>query len=75
MFAEDYKQLEMTAGIERLGAALMNPNPDFANWLEILWHALSEEDLTKRNEMLQDANTFLERIHPQTQSASEQPRD
>ena len=53
----------------------MNSNRDFAKWLDILWQALSEEDLTKRNEMLQDANTFLERIHPQTQSVSEQPRD
>jgi hypothetical protein len=47
-------------------------NPDFTKWLDILWRALSEEDLRKRNEMLNDANIFLEQIHPQT-GISEDP--
>jgi hypothetical protein len=75
VFAENCQQLDGRARIKNLGRAQMNSNRDFAKWLDILWQALSEEDLTKRNEMLQDANTFLEQIHPQTQSVSEQPRD
>ena len=51
----------------------MNPNPDFTKWLGMIWEALPEEDLTKREGMLQDANVVLEQLRPQATSASEHP--
>lgn len=46
-------------------------NPDFTIWLDMVWEALAEEDMPKRQGMLQDANTVLEQLRPQTQPASE----
>jgi hypothetical protein len=52
-------------------------NPDFTKWLGMVWEALAEEDLPKRQGMLQDANTALEQLHqkfplpPQADPASE----
>jgi hypothetical protein len=51
----------------------MNPNPDFTIWLDMVWQALSEEDLINRERMLQDANVLLEQLRPQAQPASEHP--
>ena len=48
-------------------------NPDFTEWLGMVWEALPEEDLAKRKEMLQDANSVLEQLHPQVTPASEDP--
>ena len=47
--------------------------PDLIKWLGMVWEALPEEDLAKRKEMLQDANSVLEQLRPQVLSASEHP--
>jgi hypothetical protein len=39
-------------------------NPDFTIWLDMVWEAL-EEDLTKRERMLQDAHRALDQLRPQ----------
>ena len=49
-------------------------NPDFTKWLDMVWEALAEEDLTKRKGMLQDANRVLEQLRPQD-PAYEHPLD
>jgi hypothetical protein len=40
-------------------------NPDFTIWLDMVWEALAEEDLTKRERMLQDAHRALDQLRPQ----------
>ena len=49
-------------------------NPDFTKWLDMVWEALAEEDLTKREGMLQDAHRVLDRLRPQD-PAPEHPVD
>jgi hypothetical protein len=34
-------------------------NPDFTIWLDKVWEALAEEDLTERERMLRDAHSVL----------------
>ena len=41
---------------------------DLATWLEKVWDALSEEDHAKRDGMLKEANSALERQRDQTQA-------
>jgi hypothetical protein len=47
-------------------------NPDFTIWLDKVWEALAEEDLTERERMLRDAHSVLERLRPQ-EPAPEHP--
>jgi hypothetical protein len=49
-------------------------NPDFTIWLDMVWTALAEEDLTKRERMLQEAHRALDQLRPQD-PASENPLD
>jgi len=41
---------------------------DLATWLEKVWDALSEEDQAKRDGLLKEANSALERQRDQTEA-------
>ena len=40
---------------------------EFATWLEKVWTALSEEDQAKREDLLKEANCFLEQRREQAE--------
>jgi hypothetical protein len=55
-------KLRRTASISVGGCSM---NPDFTKWLDMVWEALAEEDLTKRERMLQDAHRVLDKLRQQ----------